>query len=41
VESPDVTMYLVRDCVSRQELDNGIREWRKRNGHDLSRFISN
>ncbi|KAH8809004.1 putative magnesium-dependent phosphatase P8B7.31 [Xylogone sp. PMI_703] len=31
VESLGVTMYLVRDGVSINEIDNGIREWRKRN----------
>ncbi|RFU29058.1 hypothetical protein B7463_g7288, partial [Scytalidium lignicola] len=31
VESLGVTMYLVRDGVSVEEIDNGIREWRKRN----------
>jgi magnesium-dependent phosphatase 1 len=41
VESLGVTMYLVRDGVSREELDNGIREWRKRHGHDLGRSMSN
>lgn len=34
VESLGVTMYLVRDGVTRHELDNGIREWRKRHGHN-------
>lgn len=33
VESLGVTMHLVRDGVTRQEIDNGIREWRKRHGH--------
>jgi magnesium-dependent phosphatase 1 len=33
VESLGVTMYLVRDGVTRSEIDNGIREWRKRHGH--------
>jgi magnesium-dependent phosphatase 1 len=35
VEALGVTMWLVRDGVSRGELDNGIREWRKRRGHDV------
>lgn len=34
VESLGVTMYLVRDGVTKDELDNGIREWRKRRGHN-------
>lgn len=33
VETLGVTMYLVRDGVTRNEIDNGIREWRKRHGH--------
>lgn len=45
VETLGVTMYLVRDGVSRNELDNGIREWRKRNGmgrgHDNGGSTSN
>lgn len=36
VESLGVTMYLVRDGVSRAEVDNGVREWRKRHGHALT-----
>lgn len=32
VESLGVTMYLVRDGVSIEEIDNGVREWRKRHG---------
>ncbi len=32
VESLGVTMYLVRDGVSSEEIDNGVREWRKRRG---------
>ncbi|KAI9741534.1 MAG: hypothetical protein M1818_004340 [Claussenomyces sp. TS43310] len=32
VESLGVTMCLVRDGVSRPELDRGVREWRKRRG---------
>jgi magnesium-dependent phosphatase 1 len=35
VESLGVTMYLVRDGVTKDELDNGIREWRKRRGHNV------
>lgn len=30
VESLGVTMYLVNNGVSRSEIDNGIREWRRR-----------
>lgn len=37
VESLGVTMYLVRDGVSREELERGIRDWRKRHGHDVVR----
>ncbi|KAG4431875.1 hypothetical protein IFR05_012634 [Cadophora sp. M221] len=37
VESLGVTMYLVRDGVSRAELENGIKDWRKRHGHDVGR----
>ncbi|CZS89319.1 related to magnesium dependent phosphatase [Rhynchosporium agropyri] len=35
VESLGVTMYLVRDGVNRAEVENGIKLWRKRHGHDL------
>ena len=31
VESLGVTMYLVRDGVTRLEVDKGVREWRRRN----------
>jgi magnesium-dependent phosphatase 1 len=31
VESLGVVMWLVRDGVSRNEVDEGIRSWRKRN----------
>ena len=41
VESLGVTMYLVRDGVTRQEIDDGIREWRRRHGHDVGRSGSN
>jgi len=37
VESLGVTMYLVRDGVTKAEFDNGVREWRKRNGYDIGR----
>jgi magnesium-dependent phosphatase 1 len=33
VESLGVTMYLVRDGVSKEEINKGVREWRKRHGH--------
>ncbi len=33
VENLGVIMHLVKDGVTRDELDNGIREWRKRRGH--------
>ncbi|KAK0119663.1 hypothetical protein ONS95_011100 [Cadophora gregata] len=39
VESLGVTMYLVRDGVSRAELENGIKDWRKRHGHDVARAV--
>ncbi|KAH7411188.1 putative magnesium-dependent phosphatase P8B7.31 [Cadophora sp. MPI-SDFR-AT-0126] len=39
VESLGVTMYLVRDGVSRAELENGIKDWRKRHGHDVARGV--
>lgn len=32
VESLGVVMYLVRDGVTTSEVDNGIKEWRQRNG---------
>lgn len=32
VESLGVTMYLVRDGITRVEIDNGVWEWRKRRG---------
>lgn len=34
VETLGVVMCLVRDGVSRAEVDRGIREWRKRNGRE-------
>ena len=34
VESLGVVMCLVRDGVSRSEMDRGIRDWRKRNGRE-------
>ncbi|EKD18310.1 uncharacterized protein L3040_004734 [Drepanopeziza brunnea f. sp. 'multigermtubi'] len=36
VESLGVTMYLVRDGVSNREMEKGVREWRKRHGHDVT-----
>jgi len=33
VETLGVTMYLVRDGVTKDEIDKGVREWRKRRGH--------
>jgi len=33
VETLGVTMYLVRDGVDREEIDRGVKEWRKRRGH--------
>ena len=35
VETLGVHIYLVRDGVSRAEVDAGIREWRRRHGHDV------
>lgn len=35
VESLGVTMYLVRDGVSKVEVERGIQEWRKRHGHGV------
>lgn len=32
VEGLGVTMQLVRDGVTREEIDNGVRSWRKRHG---------
>src|SRR5690348_13496541 len=32
VEVLGVTMWLIRDGVTRDEIDNGIRSWRKRTG---------
>lgn len=32
VEELGVTMYLVRDGVTRPEVDRGVREWRNRRG---------
>lgn len=34
VEELGVTMYLVRDGVTKNEFDVGVREWRKRRGHE-------
>ena len=34
VESLGVVMCLVRDGVTRGEVDRGIREWRRQNGRD-------
>ncbi|KAL9640233.1 MAG: hypothetical protein Q9164_000420 [Protoblastenia rupestris] len=34
VESLGVVMCLVRDGVTRGEVDKGVREWRRRNGRD-------
>lgn len=34
VETLGVVMCLVRDGVSRAEVDRGIREWRRRNGRE-------
>lgn len=37
VETLGVTMFLVRNGVSRAEVDNGVREWRKRHGREVER----
>ncbi|CAL3967163.1 hypothetical protein PZA11_003557 [Diplocarpon coronariae] len=37
VESLGVTMYLVRDGVSRAELERGIGDWRRKYGHDAAK----
>lgn len=34
VESLGVVMWLVRDGVTRGEVDGGVREWRRRNGRE-------
>ncbi len=34
VESLGVVMCLVRDGVTRAEVDRGVREWRRRNGRE-------
>lgn len=34
VEGLGVVMWLVRDGVSRGEVDEGVREWRRRNGRE-------
>ena len=37
VETLGVSMYLVRDGVSRGEIDKGVREWRKKHGHEIGK----
>ncbi|KAF2744055.1 putative magnesium-dependent phosphatase P8B7.31 [Sporormia fimetaria CBS 119925] len=39
VEGLGVTMRLVRDGVSVKEVDQGVKEWRKRNGRDKMQDI--
>ncbi|KAI9700000.1 MAG: hypothetical protein M1836_002534 [Candelina mexicana] len=34
VEELGVVMYLVRDGVTRDVVDRGVKEWRRRNGHE-------
>lgn len=34
VETLGVVMCLVRDGVSKSEVDRGVREWRRRNGRE-------
>ncbi|KAL2055481.1 hypothetical protein ABVK25_004289 [Lepraria finkii] len=34
VEGLGVVMWLVRDGVSREEVDKGVKEWRRRNGRE-------
>jgi magnesium-dependent phosphatase 1 len=41
VESLGVTMYWVRNGVSIEEIDNGIREWRQKKGHGAGSSIAN
>ena len=35
VEQLGVTMFLVRDGVTRNEIDRGVAEWRKRRGYNM------
>ena len=35
VEQLGVTMWLVRDGVTRNEVDRGVNEWRKRRGYNM------
>jgi hypothetical protein len=30
-------VWKVRDGVTREEIDNGIREWRAKHGHEVSK----
>ena len=36
VEELGVTMWLVRDGVDKEEVDRGVREWRRRRGFPVS-----
>ena len=40
VETLGVSMYLVRDGVSRGEIDKGVRDWRKKHGLEVERVDS-
>ena len=35
VEQLGVTMFLVRDGVTRNEIDRGVSEWRRRRGYNM------
>lgn len=37
VETLGVTMQLVRDGVTRNEVDKGVNEWRRRRGHSKTK----
>ncbi|EFX05882.1 magnesium dependent phosphatase [Grosmannia clavigera kw1407] len=41
VETLGVTMWLVRDGVTWEEVERGVREWRRRRGHAPSRAADN
>lgn len=41
VEELGVTMYLVRDGVTRPEIDKGVKEWRKRRGVGNTPAVTN
>lgn len=41
VETLGVTMWLVRDGVTWEEVERGVREWRRRHGHAPTRSVGN